>query len=283
MAQPIFLSAEQLLDLFFAELPDGPYASDRADDPDPEKRSVSSSELRAHATLLAEVYANLSDVWSDKFISSITPGGLAPREKELFPMAQDSSQPFEVRKSNLLAKFRASGGISLPSIRDIVASVLTPKGLAFDILTFNCGATTGHGTWILDESALDVDTILGLIDPLIGARLDMAPLDCALDYAAAGLTLQELLDIQEVAYTYEVRIYGVADGPTLATLDDQLTQFEPARSTHIITNDAPAPSPTPEVFRMGRFADTVVVDQFNFGNFTNPPATFNVWSFGGFT
>ena len=105
------------------------------------------------------------------------------------------------------------------------------------------GAIDRKSTDLLDFSILDVGTFLSFRDPLSGARRDMTPLDCSLDYAAAGLTAQDLLDIQATAYTYEVRIYGHADTATLALLDKRLTESEPARSTHVLINDAQVISP----------------------------------------
>lgn len=240
MTQQIFPNVEELLTLLMDEMPEGVYAEDRADHPNPSNRSFSSAEIRAHAQMIADAYANLKNINKDKFLTTVTTGGVGSWEKDLFKTAQDSNQTFEVRKANLIAKFRASGGINTSAIEDIVDSILTPVGLTFQISTWGC-LGKGDGAWVLDESALDVSTYLSLIDPLLGARPDMVPLDCDLDYAAAGLTLQEMQDIQRTAYTYEVRIFGTADSTTLAQLDQALTQFEPARSTHEIRNNFPGP------------------------------------------
>ena len=55
-------------------------------------------------------------------------------------------------------------------------------------------------------------------------------------------TLDEMIEIQETAYMYEIDIYGNADAATLALLDRQLTALEPARSSHIIRNNVTPPS-----------------------------------------
>lgn len=242
MAAQIFPEVETLLKILLSELPEGVYADDLADDADPAKRSVSSSEMRAAAQMLSNLYDNLSDVNSDKFISTITIGGLPYWEKQLFTSAQDSSQSFDTRKANLLAKIRANGGISLPAIHDVVAGVL--GSIPFEIITY-CGmADDGNtGGWVLDQSPLDEGTFLGLLDPIRGAGRDpgIVPLDCNLNFGAAGISAQDLLDIQATAYTYEVRVFGNASSATLSLLDKQLTALEPARSAHVITNNAPAP------------------------------------------
>ena len=240
MAAPIFPGVEDILDLIFAELPDGVFATDRADDVDFDKRSFSSSELRAHAQMFANAYELLSQTYQDKFISTVTEAGLNPWEKDLFATSQDSSLSFTRRQQNLLSKLRSIGGISLPAIRSVVDGILTPQGLTFAILPYS-GQSNGvdNGAWLLGVSALGAGTYLSGADPLIGARQDpgYTPLDCSGNYAAAGLTADQYAAIQQTAYAYEVQIYGLADNATIALLDKQLTALEPARSTHYIRNN----------------------------------------------
>jgi len=246
MSAQLFPSLEETLDILMAEVPRGVYATDGADDPNPDKRSVSSAELRAHAALIAGLYENLMNIYADKFASTVTPEGLPLWENDYFNTPQDQSQTFQVRKNNLIAKIRFSGGISLPAIRDVIGAILDPLGIDFEIYPWS-GQFNGvhYGSWIFEFSQLDVDTYLGLRDPLWGAQQDpgLTPLDCNLDWAAAGITQQEMIEIQNTAYTYEVRIYGNADALTLALIDRQLTALEPARSTHVIRNNATGPLP----------------------------------------
>ena len=234
---PQFGDVEKLVDLFLSELPEGVFAEDRADNPDPSKRSFSSSDIRAEMQVLASVYANLSAIYDDKFANTVTLDGASRWEKELFPDAQDSSQPLSVRQANLVAKIRASGGISSSVIHDIVDGLLTPAGFTFDLVTF---WGQNGGAWLFEESPVDVSTYLASMDPLRGASTP-APLDCSLNSSAAGLTAQQVTEIQETAYTYEIRIYGNAPADLLSRLDWMLGQFEPARSTHRIFNNFPGP------------------------------------------
>lgn len=244
MAKQIFPGVEELLDIIFAELPEGVYATDRADAQDPEENSNSSAELRAQAMVLADLYANLKNINDDKFLTTVTHDGLTPWEKELFDSAQDATQSDAIRQANLIAKIRANGGISLPAIRAVIHGVLDPVGLTFEIFPYS-GQGNGNtsGAWLLGYSELGADTYLAKRDPLYGAQRGpgITPLDCNLDYVAAGITLQDLRDIQETAYKYEVQIYGHADAQTLARLNQKLTALEPARSDHFIRNDAPGP------------------------------------------
>ena len=123
MSNPIFLNIELILDLIYAELPMDVYAADRANDPDVNKRSYSSSELRAHADLLSDVYLNLQNVYQDKFAVIVTPDGLAQWEKDYFDTAVDGSLTYTQRQQNLLAKIRAGGSISVPTITNIVHGI----------------------------------------------------------------------------------------------------------------------------------------------------------------
>lgn len=221
------------------ELPEDQFAQDRADDPSYLKRSLSSSDLRAQSVILATAYANMAQIYENKFGTYVDSDGMRRWEKDWFPDAVDASQPLVNRRANLISKIRAIGGISMPAIMAILDPVFAQEGLMYDLVTW-CGMN--GGAWILDVSPLDVDTYLSFLDPLIGAA-EPNPLDCDLDYAAAGLTAQDLIDIQRTAYTSEVRIYGTASAAFLAKIDKLMTQYEPARSTHYIFNSFPGPIP----------------------------------------
>lgn len=283
MTAPFFPTIEQILDIFFVEIPQGVYPEDRADNTDFTKRSYSSSEIRAHAQLFANLYDNLENIYKDKFISTVTPDGLSPWELDLFADPQDPMQTFAQRQTNLLNKLRSTGGISYPAISTLIHSVLDPLSLTFDIIQYNgCGPNASEGAWILEVSILDVSTFLAAMDPLVGERRDLPPLRCDLDFAASGLTFDELTAIQDTAYTYEVRIFGNADAATLALLDKLLTQKEPARSTHIITNNALTPGwIDPDAIDGGPFLGANI-DNFDFGTFTDDSGSFDDIDMGGF-
>lgn len=281
MANPIFPGVEQILDIIMGELPAGVFPEDRADSELDSRRSYSSAELRAHAQSIADLYGTMALTYQDKFITTATADGITAWEKQLFIESQNSALPIETRRQNLLSKYRASGGISLPAIQSVVDGILTPLGLPFEIIPYS-GQSNGvvTGAWILDVSALDVGTFLSSLDPLRGAGRDpgIVPLDCDGDYAAAGLTLDEYRAIQETAYRYEVRIYGVASAETLALLNKQLTALEPARSDHTITNDAPTPM-DPDVLDFGPPGSDAIVESIDFGE-DAPVPTYDVWNFG---
>lgn len=242
---PYFLNTDEILNVLLGELPAGVYAEDRADNPDVNKRSVTSSELRAHAQMLAGIYSQANAVFNNFYITTLQADGLAQWEIDYFGAIQSSALTFDERIQNLSDKFRAQGGINLPYINGQISNILTPQGLTWAILPLSgqVNEDGDTGTWILGYSSLGQNTYLGGLDPENGSNADFVPLDCDLDYAAAGLTLAQLQDIQNTAYAYEVRIYGHADADTLAALDAMLTKYEPARSTHYIMNDASPPTP----------------------------------------
>lgn len=227
-----------------AELPAGVYPTDRANYVDTNKNSYSSAELRAHATMISGIYEQASAVFNNFFITTLTADGLSQWEKDFFGAIQDSSLTFDQRKQNLFAKYRATGGLSLPYITSIVSGILGPLVISFAILPLSgqVNEDGNTGAWILGYSSLGLNTYLGGLDPIIGAQLDFVALDCNLNYAAAGITSDQLAEIQRTAYAYELRIYGNADATTLALLEKNLTKFEPARSTHTIMNNATPPA-----------------------------------------
>lgn len=229
MTKQRFPSVEEILTIVMMELPEYVYAQDRANDPDLSKRSYTSTEARAHAQVFADLYANLREIDSDKHISTVSQSGLTKWEKELFSAPQDSSLSYAERQERLLAKWRSKGSIALPAIRSLVAGILTPLGLEFDLLPYS-GQNNGEipGAWVLDYSMLEIGTYLANRDPLW--------------WKIRTLTAQEEADVRETAYTYEVRIYGAVDSETLATLNKRLTALEPARSTHVITTGCEKPA-----------------------------------------
>ncbi len=247
MSLPTFPNVEELLTVLLGELPNGLYATDRADSSDIEKRSYSSSEVRAHAQMIADLYANLEDIFSDKFLTTATESGLSSWERELFAAVQDSSLTTEQRRANLISKLRSTGGISLPAIRNVIAGILSQSGVTFSILPYS-GQSNGvtRGAFVLEESFLEVDTWLALEDPILGTGMNpgQTPLDCSNDFAAAGLTEDDVTRIRETAYTYEVQIYGSVDAVTLSILNKRLTELEPARSTHVIRTGVAQPGPS---------------------------------------
>lgn len=226
---PTFATTEQIFDLIASELPENMFSQDRADNPDYTKRSVSSAEIRAYAQLIEDLYTNLKAIYDDQTILTASETAIPRWEKMLFAESQDSGQSYQVRVSNLVSKIRANGGISFQVIYDILSGLFVGTGLAFDLVTLN---GNNGGAWILDESILDVSTYLSEIDPI-----NYANLGCDFSSYPPGVLEQ----VQRVAYTYQVRVYGHANDALIARINQVCTDFEPARSTHEILNDFPGP------------------------------------------
>lgn len=239
MSNPLFPNIEQVLNILLGELPKNVFSQDRADSDNVDKRSYSSSELRSHAQLLANIYKNLQDVYLDKTISTVQPDGLSSWEMDLFSSAQNGARSFTDRQINLISKYRAQGGISYSYIYNIVHNLLNPKGLGFDLITYTGIGGSRSAAWRLGLSALGANTYLAEADPLIGAVIGN-PTNCT--NSTSTLTTDQLRKIRETAYTYAVWIYGGADASTLSTLDAMLTQAEPGGSTHVIVNNAVQPT-----------------------------------------
>ena len=343
MANPIFLNVEQALSILQSELPNGVYASDRADNPNIEKRSYSSSELRTVAQIYSELYNNLQTIYEDKFLTTVQPDALTSWESNLFLTPQDSNLPFATRQANLITKYRATGGISYIYIYNLVASILNPVGLTFALISYSGNPI---GAWRLEVSELDLNTYLSEIDPIVGAIAGKYNLDCHFEintngdlangdptvtglieevttniqigagivgtgipsgttvlsksttslvmsqnatltqnsvniqiqnYIAAGLTASELAEIQTVAYTYAVLIYGNASSEIISSLDQVLTKSEPGGSTHQIFNNVALPI-DPNVLDLGGGSGCKLVDSYDCG-YGLMGATFNVWDF----
>lgn len=261
---PLFLSRDQLYRLLQRELPEGVY-------PDgPASAYYSTADMSAIAGLLETAYTNLSDIY-DNYFPQFAVDKLADWEVKVFGAPSNSLKSVAERQQEVLDHIRAENSISYDSIfaqlvnifarADLIEednTVVTPDwlldfnelevdtylgfrdplvphvSLTFALVTWN--GCQGGGAWILEESELDSDTYLSAMDPNRAHGLD-----CSLNYVAAGITQAQLTEIQETAYTYEVRITGTAEQIFLDYLDQQLTLIEPARSTHVIYNNFPGP------------------------------------------
>lgn len=185
MSNPIFLDIEQIVTILMGEMPRGVFAEDRADSPVIAKRSYSSSEIRAHASLYANLYLNLQNIYLNKFISTVQSDGLARWEVDLFSTPQNSALSFETRKTNLLVKWRARGGLSYPYVFNQIQTLLSPLGLDFALKVYS---GSPEGAWRVGVSPLDLDTYLAEEDPLEGMASEIYPLDCDFAINFLGVT-----------------------------------------------------------------------------------------------
>jgi len=186
MSNLFFLGIEDVMTIIQGEMPQGVYAQDRADNFDPNKRSYSSSELRTVAQMYANLYANLQDIWEDKFLSTLQPDAIGDWEADLFSTPQNANLPFTTRQQNALTKYRATGGLSYPYINSLISSILTPLGLSWLLVPYSGGYLYA---WVLEQSSLDTDTYLSLEDPIYGKQVGIYNLDCNSQILTTGNTV----------------------------------------------------------------------------------------------
>lgn len=260
---PTFGSEDELFAVLQGEMPDGVYSKDLAKNTDTTNNAWTSSEARTWAMLIRDAYVSLLAIYNNKFVTLADHSGIERWEKVLFATPVDGTLTWEERRDNLLTQLRYQGGINFAVINAAVSAILTPLALTYTISTLN-GARPGSA-WILDVGLLGLDTFLVGMDPIRGA-IRTAPLDCDLDYEAAGLTLAQLQAIQATAYTYVVKITGTADDATLAKLDTVLTRLEGASRTHMIVNNVGGPYP--DVFDGGLFTAPTDFGILDGGRFT---------------
>lgn len=226
---PKFLTVDELYRLIQRELPEDVYA----DGPPGAFRTTADSYATASGIAIA--YANLQRIYNNHF-PQYADERIADWEFKVFKAYQDSMLSLEERQQRILTKLRARPGIRPDDVK-AVAHVAIGTDKDINIVEF-----CGHPglSWVLDESALNIDTYLnafsGMEAGLFGPDL------CDKTAADLGITEAELKAYQDQAYTYEVRINGY----TLTTdeyraLDAALTQYEPARSNHRIISPYPPP------------------------------------------
>lgn len=220
------LTRRQIYKILQRELPEDTYPDGAA------TSFYHTADMDTTAEMLARFYANGERVRANIFPQSADEL-IIDHELMHFQAALDASFSLEDRRNRILQKIRSPRGISIPRLEGVVRSVL---GESVDMEIINLGCS--EGSWRLDESQLDISTILN------GRRGDdiiPRPADPNCEFGASpppGYTEQEWREAREEAYTYEVRIYNrTLTVDERARLDQELTRAEPARSAHIITDN----------------------------------------------
>jgi Uncharacterised protein conserved in bacteria (DUF2313) len=228
----IFLQAQDAYRLIQRELPEGVYA-----DGNPSAFYTTAS-VYAKAVQIAKAYENLENIYINMFPQDADER-LVDWEIKAFGYELDASLTLAERRQAVVDKLRQHPGINRLAISDIVLTALGPN-IQFAIIDWNCmGGGGGPGVWILDESQLDINTYLGsarmsAITSFTHPGADFCTTDPLSEF---GITPEEWALYQEQAYTYEVLIFSVTlTADQRSRLDTLLTEGEPARSTHIITD-----------------------------------------------
>lgn len=211
-----FLSANDLYRVLQRELPpDNVY-------PDGEpSQFFSTADQYSVATVLAEAYVNLQDIYLN-FFPETTATKLVDWEIKIFGTGGDSTLTNQQRIDRILAKIRSRQGIREQDMIDVVHTVIDPSILV-EIGEWGCES----GGWHIGESMLAIETYLNE-----ARMLDYTgPTICCPPHTAPA----NLADMQEQAYTYSVLIYGYTLTATQrAQIDAALDVAEPARSQHVI-------------------------------------------------
>ena len=216
---PIFLTQQQVYRAIQRELPQGVY-------PDgPPSAFFSTADSWATAKVISDAYSNQSRIY-DNYFPNYTVESIGDWESLILGQAGDSSMTIQQRRDRVIARIRSQRRTTPDDMLATVYTVLDSSVLV-EIAEACCGGTG----WVLDESQLDISTILNEFNGLERVGPDL----CTLTAADYGLTDQEFADLQAQAYQYEVRIYGYVLTPAQrSVLDAALSAAEPARSRHII-------------------------------------------------
>jgi hypothetical protein len=217
---PIFLTAEQIYRIIQRELPD------QFVYPDGQPSAFfSTADSYATAKVVADAYSNLSEIYDNYFPNHAT---VKQPDFELLHLGKSLSDTISLqgRRDRVISKIRSRRRTTPDDIKATVYTVIDPS-IMVEIVEWGCE----DGGWVLDESQLDISTILRGFNNLNRVGPDL----CILDAADFGLSEEDLLLYREEAYMYEIRIYSHT--LTEQERDDMETAVlaaEPARSRHII-------------------------------------------------
>lgn len=219
---PKFLSQQEIYRLLQREMPE-----DVAPDGAP-SAFYSTAEMDSVAKVLSTSYQNLSVIYSDNYPQTTSEDRIADWEIKVFGNVKPANLTLQERRDRVLAKLRLPRGLTKTDIEGVVRGVLGTAA-DFEIVEWGCE----DGSWILDYSELGVGTILNGTAWTFGIAADL----CSKSPSDYGLTADQWAEMQETAYTYEVKIFNqTLTADQYLELDRELLIWEPARSRHVITD-----------------------------------------------
>lgn len=224
---PLFLTRQEIYRILQRELPDDCYADGAP------SAFFTTADMASVAKTIATAYSNLERIYVNYFPQTADEK-IGDWEVEVFGFVSDAVLTLQERRDRVVQKLLNRPGITKADMERAVTGEIPSLGPSgFEIIEWGCGCC-GEGAWILDESELDVSTFLNgqnLVDAVGPGLCDASPADY-------GKTPAEWAEMQEEAYTFEVRIFNrVLTAAERASLDARLTAAEPARSTHVITDN----------------------------------------------
>lgn len=219
---PKFLTREEVFEMIGRELPEDVYAEG------PATAFFTKADDGALSVVVESAYANLQKIYNNYFPQTSSER-LTDWEIKVFGETQSSTLTSAERKSRILAQLQSALTMSIPSLIKIVKGVIG-NDKEIEIVEWGCD----EGSWFLDESMLDIETILsGSLTLIFGQGMD----PCTVTAEMLGVSQEDLDFTKQEAYTYEVRVFQY----TMTTdererLDKQLSIYEPARSGHVIVD-----------------------------------------------
>jgi hypothetical protein len=217
---PTFLTTQQIYRIIQRELPPGKVYPDG-----PASAFFSTADSYATAKVFGDAYSNLQRIYDNYFPQYADE--LQPEWENLVLGKQLSDAlTLQERRDRVVAKIRSRRRTTPEDIIATVHTIIDPSILV-EIAEWGC-ITAG---WELDESELDISTILNEFNNLNRVGPDL----CTLDAADFGLTEEEFLRYKEQAYTYEIRVYGYTlSAEEREDIENAVLAAEPARSRHIL-------------------------------------------------
>lgn len=215
----LFLSADQIYRLIQRELPIDAYPDGAPD------RHYSTADSYATAKVFESAYDNNARIYENMFPQTADEN-ITDWEIRTFGYLLDASLTLQQKRDRIISKIRTRRRTTKNDILQTVYTVID-SSIYVEIVPWNCDG----GSWILNVSELEISTILGGPNSLTRTGPDL----CSLTAEELGLTEEELLEMREDAYTYEVRIYDYTlSADELERLEEALSAAEPARDQHII-------------------------------------------------
>lgn len=226
---PLFLDRDQLYDTIQRELPEDVYPHG-----DPQA-FMSTKESFASARVLEDAYAVLRRVWVN-FFPQDADEEITKHEVAHLGAVQDASQSLDDRRAAVLAQMRDQSSCSRWDLL-MRAVAFLPAGTPARILGW---AEIYAGGWELGARGLGFDTYLGGFEqPMLESEATYR--EYAVDQPDVamlpwdGAPAMPWATAQQIAYTYELRIYGYTlSAAERAKLDELLSRNEYGRDAHVI-------------------------------------------------
>lgn len=220
---PKFLTRDEVYSLLSRELPEDAYPEGSA------SGSFSGADNGSIASLFGAIYDNQERIYENYFPQTALEK-IDDWESKVFPVTPLGGLTTQERRDRIIARIRLQQRTTPQDMLNVVYTIL-PMSTLVEIVELGCSG----GAWVLDESELDISTILnGWSGVQFGFRSDW----CSVTAAELGISEQDYLDYREEVYTYEVRIYDtVLTAEQRQALDEALTPAEPRRSRHVIVDN----------------------------------------------